>query len=383
LNYSRFFQNTAAVAGTFSAVGIVALIMLFWAGTAFLRRRRAQKVDEEADAAALEAYKTAADQRPYMDDEDEHDGFSGPGGRAYTDYSAETGHSIGQAPMVPSSGESYGMRELGQNRAYGEDAVTYGAAGLGAGLGTNAALQRARSQKSAGSVSPYNAYAGNQGWEYGGQQDPYAAAYPIPNPQPYSQQQGYNNQAAPGQATPYSQYSGGSPGEAYEDTQHNPNRMSSAAIAAQQRGLNLARSPSQAVHVQSVDGGLHRNKSMTLEQGFANMPNIPAASSAQVQYAPGPGGQNPYADIYSGHEDAANRRTSLLDPASHSPPSPASPVDVNRRNHYEDQSPGGLHYLDHDDAASFNEQPRTLRVANEWSSTPWYLMFPRSLCACD
>jgi hypothetical protein len=460
----RFFQNKAAVAGTFSAVGVLALIVMVWATTGFLRRRRAQKNDAEADEAAIEAYKSAADQRPYLDDDE--DDFPAAG---RSNYSRETAGSMAQPPMIPGvAQESYGMRELNHPSGLGpggyaadpnmanmnmgsgysaEQAALYGAAGVGAGVGANAALQRARSQKSASSV-PYHAYAGPNAWEHGGQQDPYAHSYPIQNPGPYGQgaqsvhshNTQHTHQTAQTVPTVYSHQSslsGGSPQDllAAAGLNSNPNstsdagaspafaaaadthRMSSAAIAAQQRGVPLARSPSQAVTVHNGSEGLHRNKSMTLEQGyFDNAPALPSpqaypqGQAAQVQYAPVSGhhqqassSSNPYADIYggvatsgqAGQSNQGNRRTSLLDPVGNigtiTPDSPASAVDAKRRSRYEldddeydeeyDQhgyeqnghqmpQPGraGLSYLDDNDAASVlsvDPAPRVLRVANE------------------
>jgi hypothetical protein len=363
----RFLKNTAAVAGTFSAVGVIALIVLFWAGTAFMRRRRERRYDDEADAAAAEAYKSAAGQAPYLDDDDDDD-FPGAVRSA---YSRDTAASMGQPPLVPTAGESYGMRELAPNAGYAPDAGVYGAAGLGAGLGANAAVQRQRSQKSAGSsVSPYNAYAGpgsGADWQYGGQQDPYAAAYPIPNAQPYQPYGG----PQPGYADAASHQdllaSAGVPPHAEDEAASH--RLSSAAVAAQQRGVALARSPSQAVTVHAGADALYRNKSITLEQGWAvmNAQSAPvqyaSAQSAQVQYAPA---QNPYADVYEGTH---GRRSSLLDPAQY------SESGGHQEQHRAYFGPGAdgvipsVNYLD-DDGASVRsaDHPRVLRVSHLLSS---------------
>ena len=46
-----FFHNKGAVAGVFTVVGLIALIIFFILGTTFIRKRRARKFDKEIDEA--------------------------------------------------------------------------------------------------------------------------------------------------------------------------------------------------------------------------------------------------------------------------------------------------------------------------------------------
>lgn len=87
-----FFHNTGAVAGVFSVVGIIALVLLFVLLTSFVRRRRARKFDREIDEAAAVA---AAAQAP---DFDELDYTSGTG-IGYAQYS-ETSHGTYNQPPL-------------------------------------------------------------------------------------------------------------------------------------------------------------------------------------------------------------------------------------------------------------------------------------------
>lgn len=97
---NSFFNNTGAVAGTFTAVGVVALALLALIITIIIRRRRARKWDDEVAAAAAEA---ANSRLPvFLDDPD--DGYGGNnndheyGGVAPSPYPAN------QASYAPSNG---------------------------------------------------------------------------------------------------------------------------------------------------------------------------------------------------------------------------------------------------------------------------------------
>jgi hypothetical protein len=146
-----FFQNTGAVAGTFTVVGLVGVAMLIFIITAVMRRRRAERFDKEIALAAAEAAATA--HNPGFDDEygygSAHAGTGGYGGYADT-Y---------QAPVqFPSTREAYGMANVSANAYPDPDNYSVGAgrgpgaAGIGAG-----ALYRSKSGKD--QPDPFNAYA--------------------------------------------------------------------------------------------------------------------------------------------------------------------------------------------------------------------------------
>ncbi|KAI1787748.1 hypothetical protein LXA43DRAFT_685082 [Ganoderma leucocontextum] len=146
-----FFQNTGAVAGVFTVVGLVALILCIAFVTNAVRRRRAKKLDREIAEAAAEAAGTApafTDDDYYPDDRLPKGGPSGDIRSMTTGYSDTTHGTFAQPPM--SHGESYNMAELSPYD-YGAAA---GAAGVGA-MGVN----RARSMGGANQTVPYNAFA--------------------------------------------------------------------------------------------------------------------------------------------------------------------------------------------------------------------------------
>ncbi|KAG6902044.1 hypothetical protein C0995_005254 [Termitomyces sp. Mi166 len=104
-----FFQNTAAVVGTFTAVGIVGLVLLIFFGTFIIRRRA--KLDHNIDET------TTKFANPSVDAFLEHR-YKGGGG----DHGDASSH--GQQPM---NTEAYRIRETG-----------HGIAGVGAGMGYRA-----------------------------------------------------------------------------------------------------------------------------------------------------------------------------------------------------------------------------------------------------
>jgi hypothetical protein len=57
--FSRFFQNKGAVVGTFTAAGIVAVVLAVVFVTTCIRRRRAKRFDDDVAAAAAAAYRDA------------------------------------------------------------------------------------------------------------------------------------------------------------------------------------------------------------------------------------------------------------------------------------------------------------------------------------
>ncbi|KAF8162612.1 hypothetical protein B0H34DRAFT_286215 [Crassisporium funariophilum] len=208
----RFFQNTGAVAGVFSVVGLIALAVIIAFITNTIRRRRARKFDKELAAATMEA--ASAPAPIFLDDDDDDErykhgygagagygggaggmggGGSGRGvGRAgsggYSDVSSHG--TYGQPPM-----DSYGMREMhhggGVGAGVGEIYDPYGgagAAGVGAAGAAGIGVARARSQRDGGAYaaalqdggSPYPAFVAHQPGVgqppqgYGGGHDAYA-----------------------------------------------------------------------------------------------------------------------------------------------------------------------------------------------------------------
>lgn len=122
-----FFHNKGAVAGVFTVVGLVALVLVVALATNAVRRRRAKKFDEEVAAAAAEASKT-----PHYPFDDYDDDLSG---------------SLSQPPLAPLGGvggESYNMSEYPGPTGYGHSYNT-GVAAMGAGaagVGVNRAISR-------------------------------------------------------------------------------------------------------------------------------------------------------------------------------------------------------------------------------------------------
>ncbi|KAH9174209.1 hypothetical protein EDB89DRAFT_1953755 [Lactarius sanguifluus] len=132
-----FFHNKGAMAGVFSAVGVVAIVLVFFLFTSYLRRRRAREFDREIDEAAAAA---AAAQPPDFDD---YDYNSAAGG--YGHYS-ETSHGTLSQPPI--------SHDQSANVHGSYDAYT-GAAGAGAaGIGA-----RGRSLRNGGQQDPYGALA--------------------------------------------------------------------------------------------------------------------------------------------------------------------------------------------------------------------------------
>ena len=142
-----FFDNTGAVAGTFSVVGLIGLGILIFIITTVIRRRRAEKFDEDVALAAAEAAATA--HNPDFDDYGYSSSNHGVTGYGY----ADTYH---QDPVTfPPTREAYNMSEVGGTGYADTTAGTGGgpgAAGIGAGV-----LYRSKSGKN--QPDPYHAYA--------------------------------------------------------------------------------------------------------------------------------------------------------------------------------------------------------------------------------
>ncbi|KAI6110281.1 hypothetical protein EDD16DRAFT_1612166 [Pisolithus croceorrhizus] len=122
-----FWNNTGAVVGVFTVVGLIGLALLILIITTAIRRRRAVKFDKEIAAAAADA--AAAPRFPF---DDYSDPSGGGGGYGYSDNSHGT---YAQPPMRPV--ESYGMTEMSQYEPYA----------VGAASGGATAFQRSRSRK--------------------------------------------------------------------------------------------------------------------------------------------------------------------------------------------------------------------------------------------
>jgi len=155
----------------FSAVGVIALIVIFFLLTSLVRRRRARKLDREIEEAATAA---AGAQVPDFDD------YDYTSGRGYGHYS-ETSHGTFNQP--PLSHESH--NNLGDVSTY----EPYGGAG-GAGAGAAGIGARGRSVRGGGMPDPYGAlanppeqyemYETRRSWHQGGPQGgPAIASYDI------------------------------------------------------------------------------------------------------------------------------------------------------------------------------------------------------------
>jgi hypothetical protein len=148
-----FFQNTGAVAGTFTVVGLAGIAILIFIITAVIRRRRAEKFDKDAALAAAEAAATA--HNPNFDDDYGFDsGRHGVGAYGYADNY--------QPPVqFPPMREAYGMSNVGATTYSDTDKYSVGtgggpgAAGIGAG-----ALYRSKSGKD--QPDPFGAYVAHQ-----------------------------------------------------------------------------------------------------------------------------------------------------------------------------------------------------------------------------
>lgn len=188
-----FLQNTGAVAGVFTVVGLIGLSLIFILARNFHRRRQQEAFDRELQEATRQAAATSTG--PFFDDDDEDPYKSSYGAtgastygtaeRQFSDMSHGTQGTYNQPPM---NVDSYGMREMGRLQAPGEmlyssDPYTAGAAGIG--------VARARSMRVEGSNShqpdysaalkdgnsPYPAFAApNPGHMPGGVADPYASS---------------------------------------------------------------------------------------------------------------------------------------------------------------------------------------------------------------
>ena len=196
ISFLSFFDNKGAVAGVFTVVGLVGLVIFIAIATNVVRRRRAKRFDDEVAAAAAEA--SASPRYPFDDYDDNRNGGYG-GTSAYSD--PESHGTLNQAPLTH-SGESYNMSEFNSGYpSYGNigAAVGAGAAGIGAsrslsrrentgnnniqtyadpynggaGIAGFGANQSGRTN--AGQTAPYSAFSGPLGGVPGDPYDPYTA----------------------------------------------------------------------------------------------------------------------------------------------------------------------------------------------------------------
>ena len=119
-----FFHNTGAVAGVFSVVGIIALVLIFVLLTSFIRRRRARKFDREIDEAAAAA---AAAQIPDFDDFD----YTSGTGVGYAQYS-ETSHGTYNQPPLSHERSRNNLADIPTSFDTHNNTGSPGAAGIGA-----------------------------------------------------------------------------------------------------------------------------------------------------------------------------------------------------------------------------------------------------------
>jgi len=178
---TSFWDNTGAVAGTFTVVGLVGLGAIIFLITFFIRRRRTRAYDRETDLAAAEA--ATAPVPTFPDDDDDHPyrantgyGATSSGGGYPAPSHASSHGTYAQSPLNHEAYEMAGPAPGGvfdHNAYYGGYGAGYGAGGGADGYaGAGAAgigVMRARSHNNGpgenafgapeGAANPYAAYA--------------------------------------------------------------------------------------------------------------------------------------------------------------------------------------------------------------------------------
>ncbi|KAI0303482.1 hypothetical protein B0F90DRAFT_1377825 [Multifurca ochricompacta] len=144
---SSFFHNTGAVAGVFSAVGVLALLLVFVLFTGYIRRRRARKFDREIDEAAAAA---ASAQPPDFDDYD----YTSGRGVGYGPYSETSHGTFSQPPLSHEQPHS-----LGDVHSPYDPYASVGGVGVAGGAGAAGIGARGRSLRNGGQQDPYGALA--------------------------------------------------------------------------------------------------------------------------------------------------------------------------------------------------------------------------------
>lgn len=319
---TRFFSNKGAVAGVFTVVGLIALVVLIALITNAIRRRRAKKFDDEIAAAARDAANTQIPNFAYVDDDDDYrpGPYSGvTNGAKYSDTSHGT---YAQTPMaVP---ESYGMRELsphGPNPGEYFDpratdpSIASGAAGIG--------VARARSMRDGGyaaglaeGASPYAAFAA-PGSHHAQSQYPHGMIRGAGGPE-------FDLERRPSQLTQQTDYSTPSRNKSYNGSQTTvpPSYISdpsyipsssdseSAYSQGQQSGypnsFNAFATPGQQ-RLQTIPAARSEDDLSLAYGGYTNEPLEPRATHSQ---SPPPGTlPNPFStpaglhDEFAGHSD--------------------------------------------------------------------------------
>ncbi|KAK7050594.1 hypothetical protein R3P38DRAFT_3608434 [Favolaschia claudopus] len=116
-----FFENRAAIAGVFTAVGLVLLIPLLLILRCLSRRRRQQRLDREMD----EVSAVPASVRAFLEDDDEASvDFSSPGSHSYENEFSATSHGSCAQPSLstaPCFHPGWGIPSTG-NQQYNSDA---------------------------------------------------------------------------------------------------------------------------------------------------------------------------------------------------------------------------------------------------------------------
>ncbi|CAL1703073.1 unnamed protein product [Somion occarium] len=377
-----FFDNKGAVAGVFTVVGIIALVIIFALITNAVRRRKAKKFDRDVAEAAAEAA-AQAHGAPGFDIDDDHEfAYRDPLGAQsnYTGYSGDSHGTYGQPPMaVP---ESYNMSEM---HAYDP----YAAAGVGSGVAGAAGVGAAGVNRARSVTTPYNAFAGPQ-------VDPYA-------PDPSAQPQGMYDipPQTPGQNLRYRQR--GTSGGNELDLLDAAGLGGGAALAAGAAG-GLARGPSHhlaSTAMTTSPASLARNKSLgsqTLggsssgdhesyaahyQPGFKAETYQPPAAQTQAQtqqYLSSSSRPVSTEDPYGGIDTSptSTEMPNPFSPPAHGQPSDPRPLSGNYSSpDGSDQDDGGPHGFGYHDGAdsraslrdeedyAYGGGRRVLKVANE------------------
>ena len=138
-----FFHNTGAVAGVFSVVGVIALVVIFFLLTSFIRRRRARQLDREIDEAAADAANA------HLPDFDDFDYTSGTG-VGYGGQYSETSHGTYNQPPLSHERSRNNLGDIPPSfdPYNGVGGAGSGAAGVGA---------RGRSVRGGGAPDPFGA----------------------------------------------------------------------------------------------------------------------------------------------------------------------------------------------------------------------------------
>lgn len=332
-----FFQNTGAVAGVFSVVGLVVLVIFIALVTNAVRRRRAKKFDRDVAEAAAEA---AATSRSPFDD------YTSGGGNGGYPYSDTTHGTFGQTPMgLPN--DTYGMSEMSQYDPYAAGAVS---------LAVGANVGRARSRVDSESRAPGIAGVGAG-----------------------------NLAREPSRKTPYHAFAGPGP-QPHETMDHSASmryRRAEMLEAAGLAGTGVAATP-------SANGGayINRRPSQFTQQTHGSMRSQGHPSNENYPLPLQPGYQSPprndtqFPDAYTTNAPYPQRLPSpgpgfpIPHDASSSPPSNSQNHLIEGDDFHDDAPPAPLHEMHEDDRMSYaddddyGQHNRVLRVRVPISYNP-------------